>query len=142
MRPRIVAFIPAHNEEKSIRDCLAGLGDQTLPKDVDLDVIVIADNCTDRTEEKALEAGIEFNLELRVLTTKNNKQRKVGALNAAWKSIYGDPLDLYNKKQTIYEEYYKNSIKAVLGMDADSRLAPGALSQLWEGLMSLEILAG
>ncbi|MBO0603453.1 glycosyltransferase family 2 protein [Sporosarcina sp. E16_3] len=142
MRPRIVAFIPAHNEEKSIRDCLAGLGDQTLPKDVDLDVIVIADNCTDRTEEKALEAGIEFNLELRVLTTKNNKQRKVGALNAAWKSIYGDPLDLYNKKQTIYEEYYKNSIKAVLGMDADSRLAPGALSQLWEGLMSSRNIGG
>ncbi|WP_197284259.1 hypothetical protein [Bacillus sp. JCM 19041] len=25
MRPRIVAFIPAHNEERSIRDCLEGL---------------------------------------------------------------------------------------------------------------------
>ncbi|WP_394239131.1 glycosyltransferase family 2 protein [Niallia oryzisoli] len=142
MKPRIAVFIPAHNEEKSIRDCLAGLGDQTLPKDVELDVIVIADNCTDRTEEVALEAGEEFKLRLKVLTTQNNKQRKVGALNAAWKSIYGDPLDLYDKKLTRYQEYYKHSVKAILGMDADSRLAPDALSQLWEGLMSSRNIGG
>lgn len=142
MKPRIVAFIPAHNEEKSIRDCLAGLGDQSLPKDVELDVIVIADNCSDRTEEVALEAGDEFHLRLKVLTTKNNKQRKVGALNAAWKSIYGDPLDLYDKKLSIFQEYYKQSVKAILGMDADSRLAPDALSQLWEGLMSSRNIGG
>ncbi|WP_257967975.1 glycosyltransferase family 2 protein [Peribacillus deserti] len=142
MKPRILAFIPAHNEEKSIRDCLAGLGDQTLPRDVELDVIVIADNCTDRTEEVALEAGEEFRLRLKVLTTKNNKHRKVGALNAAWKSIYGDPLDLYDKKLTIYQEYYKTSVKAILGMDADSRLAPDALTQLWEGLMSSRNIGG
>lgn len=134
MRPRIVAFIPAHNEEKSIRDCLAGLGDQILPKGIELDVIVIADNCTDRTEEVALEAGQEFNLRLTVLTTKNNKQRKVGALNAAWKRVYGDPLDLYDKRLTQFQEYYKQSVKAILGMDADSRLAPRALLHLWEVL--------
>lgn len=142
MKPRIVAFIPAHNEEKSIRDCLAGLGDQSLPKDVELDVIVIADNCTDRTEEIALEAGEEFKLNLKVLTTQNNKQRKVGALNFAWKNIYGDPLDLYDKKLTRFQEYYKTSVKAILGMDADSRLAPDALSQLWEGLMSSRNIGG
>ncbi len=142
MKPRIVAFIPAHNEEKSIRDCLAGLGDQSLPKDVELDVIVVADNCTDRTEEVALEAGEEFKLRLKVLTTKNNKHRKVGALNAAWKSIHGDPLDLYDKKLSILQEYYKNSVKAILGMDADSRLAPDALSQMWEGLMSSRNIGG
>lgn len=142
MKPRIVAFIPAHNEEKSIRDCLAGLGDQSLPLDIDLDVIVIADNCSDRTEEVALAAGREFNLELTVLSTINNKQRKVGALNTAWKSIYGDPLDLYDKRQTTYQGYYRNSVKAILGMDADSRLAPGALTELWEGLMSARNIGG
>lgn len=142
MKPRIVAFIPAHNEEKSIRDCLAGLGDQTLPRDVELDVFVIADNCTDRTEERALEAGEEFNLRLIVLETKNNKQRKVGALNAAWKSIYGDVLDIYQKELTPYQEKYKQSVKAILGMDADSRLAPHALTRLWEGLMSGRNIGG
>jgi len=142
MKPRIVAFIPAHNEEKSIRDCLAGLGDQSLPTDVELDVFVIADNCTDRTEERALEAGVEFNLRLVVLKTKDNKQRKVGALNAAWKNIYGDILDLYDNKLTPYQQMYKQSIKGILGMDADSRLAPGSLIHLWNGLMSSRNIGG
>lgn len=142
MRPRIVAFIPAHNEEKSIRDCLGGLGDQVLPRDVELDVFVIADNCSDRTEERALDAAKEFNLNLTVITTKNNKQRKVGALNSAWKSIYGDNLDLYNKKLTQYQEFYRDSIKGILGMDADSRLAPNAIIHMWEGLMSSRNIGG
>lgn len=142
MKPRIVVFIPAHNEERSIDDCLSGLKDQSLPKGVDLDVFVIADNCTDRTAEKAEEVGEEYNLRLIVLTTNNNKQRKVGALNTAWKHIYGDTLDLYNKQLTPYEEMYKQSIKAILGMDADSRLAPNALIHLWEGLMSARNIGG
>lgn len=76
MMPRIVAFIPAHNEEKSIRDCLAGLADQTLPKYVQLDIFVIADNCSDRTEEKAFEAARDFGLNVIVLATKiiNNEK--------------------------------------------------------------------
>lgn len=142
MKPRIVALIPAHNEEKSIRDCLAGLNDQLLPKGVELDVYVIADNCTDRTEEKAITAGEEFNLNLKVVITENNKLRKVGALNAGWKLLYGDLLDIYNKQLTEHEELYKQSIKAVLGMDADSRLAPNCLTYLWEGLMSARNIGG
>jgi cellulose synthase/poly-beta-1,6-N-acetylglucosamine synthase-like glycosyltransferase len=142
MKPRIVAFIPAHNEEKAIRDCLAGLGDQSLPKGVDLDVFVIADNCTDQTEELALLAGEEFHLNLKVLVTENNKLRKVGALNAAWKNIYGDVMDIYEKELTPYQELYKQSVKAILGMDADSRLAPNALKHLWDGLMSQRNIGG
>ena len=142
MKPRIVAIIPAHNEEKSIRNCLAGVADQSLPKDIDLDVIVVADNCTDRTEEKAIEAGKDFKLNLKVLTTKNNKLRKVGALNHGWKYIYGDVLDLYDRKLTPYQQLYKKSIKGILGMDADSRLAPGALAHLWEGLSSARNIGG
>ncbi|HWK22821.1 MAG TPA: glycosyltransferase family 2 protein [Ureibacillus sp.] len=142
MKPRIVVFIPAHNEEKAIRDCLEGLADQELPYDVEMDVFVIADNCTDNTVEKANEAGMDLNLHLNVLITKNNKQRKVGALNTAWKTIYGDSLDIYFKSLSPYQELYKDSIKAILGMDADSRLAPNALLHLWEGLMSARNIGG
>lgn len=142
MKPRIVAFIPAHNEEKSIRDCLEGLGDQLLPNRVDLDVFVIADNCTDRTKERAEQAAKDFNLNVKVLITENNKQRKVGALNTAWKRIYGDTLDLYSKTLTAYQQLYKESIKAILGMDADSRLAPQALINLWEDLMTSRNIGG
>ncbi|WP_425509521.1 glycosyltransferase family 2 protein [Virgibacillus ihumii] len=142
MKPRIAVFIPAHNEEKSIRDCLGGLQDQNLPKDIDLDVYVIVDNCSDRTEEKARQAGKDFNLNLEVITTENNSQRKVGALNAGWKRIYGDNMDIYFKRLTSYQEIYKQSVKAILGMDADSRLAPDALTHMWEGLMSARNIGG
>ncbi|WP_307336586.1 glycosyltransferase family 2 protein [Metabacillus malikii] len=142
MKPRIVAIIPAHNEEKSIRDCLAGLADQSLPKNLDLDIIVVADNCTDRTEEKAMLAAEEFQLNVKVLTTENNKLRKVGALNHGWKYIYGDVLDLYDRQLSIYQHLYQKSVKAILGMDADSRLAPGALKSLWEGLSSARNIGG
>jgi len=142
MKPRIVAIIPAHNEEKSIRDCLSGLADQLLPKNLDMDVIVVADNCTDRTEEVAIRAGKEFNLNLTVLTTENNKLRKVGALNHGWKYIYGDVLDLYDRGLSTYQHLYQKSVKAILGMDADSRLAPSALKHLWEGLSSARNIGG
>ena len=142
MRPRIVVFIPAHNEEKSIRDCLEGLKDQVLPDEVEMDVFVIADNCTDKTVEVANQAGMDFHLHLTVLITKNNTQRKVGALNTAWKTLYGDVLDIHFKHLTPYQEIYKDSIKAILGMDADSRLAPKALLHLWEGLSSARNIGG
>lgn len=91
---------------------------------------MIADNCTDRTKEKAELAGNEFDFNVKVLVTENNNQRKVGALNTAWKKIYGDTLDLYNTTMTKYQQLYKESSKAILGMDADSRLAPQALIHL------------
>lgn len=142
MKPRIAVFIPAHNEEKSIYDCLQGLAEQALPSHIDLDVIVIADNCTDQTAAIAEEAGRELTLNLTVLKTIANKQRKVGALNVAWKSIYGDEMDLYQKPLTEKQIYYRDSIRAILGMDADSRLAPNALIHLWEDLMSARNIGG
>lgn len=142
MRPRIVAFIPAHNEERSIRDCLEGLADQDLPPSLELDIIVIADKCTDRTAEIALRAGEELNLNIMILHTENNKQRKVGALNAAWKSLYGDLLAIHQHEMTPYQTIYNKSVKAILGMDADSRLAPNALMHLWNGLTSARNIGG
>lgn len=142
MKPRIVAFIPAHNEEHSIGDCLEGLADQKLPTGVDLDVIVIADNCTDNTSGIALQLGQELGLNIVVLKTKNNRQRKVGALNAAWKSMYGDLLDIHDSQPSTYQKLYNKSVKAILGMDADSRLASLALLHMWEGLMSSRNIGG
>ncbi|ALC82621.1 MULTISPECIES: glycosyltransferase family 2 protein [Bacillus] len=142
MKPRIAVFIPAHNEEKSIEDCLQGLYDQSLPKGVDLDVYVIADNCTDRTEELAKAFGKEYKTNVNVIKTVNNKQRKVGALNTIWKQIYGDMLDIHYTEMTEYQQVYQRSVKAILGMDADSRLAPNALKYMWEGLMSARNIGG
>ena len=54
---RIAVIIPAHNEEDVIYDTVKELFDkQKYPHDM-FDVYVIADNCTDKTEELAKKAG-------------------------------------------------------------------------------------
>ena len=68
----LVALLPAHDEEASIGAALDSLRDQTRPPD---HIIVVADNCTDRTVEIARERGVE------VHETVGNSHKKAGALN-------------------------------------------------------------
>ena len=74
----ITALIPAHNEEDCIAATLASLGRQTTPPDR---IVVVADNCTDRTVEIARAAGVE------VIETVGNTAKKAGALNQALAQI-------------------------------------------------------
>jgi biofilm PGA synthesis N-glycosyltransferase PgaC len=71
---RVTILIPAHNEESSLPSTLAALREQTRPPDR---VIVVADNCTDRTVEIAHEFGYES------FSSVDNKHKKGGALNQA-----------------------------------------------------------
>jgi cellulose synthase/poly-beta-1,6-N-acetylglucosamine synthase-like glycosyltransferase len=96
---RIVALIPAHNEEEQIAQTLESVRAQTHPVDR---VVVIADNCTDRTAEIAAAAGAE------VLPTIDNRAKKAGALNQAMRRITTD----------------LESWDYVLQMDADTMLHP------------------
>lgn len=141
---RILVMIPAHNEAQGIRDCLEGLADQALPEDVSMDVLVLADNCSDGTEHVALQAGIDLGLSLTVQKTEGNRQRKVGALNAGWALVYGNKInqELNEIQPTDEQVAYRRSVKAVLGMDADSRLAPNAVIHMWTELMSAPDIGG
>lgn len=69
---KIIALIPAHNEAAGIERAVASLREQTRAPDR---IIVIADNCTDATEELAAEAGAE------VWPTVENIHKKAGGLN-------------------------------------------------------------
>ena len=100
---RIVALIPAHNEEASIQHTIEALHTQTKPAHR---IIVIADNCTDATPELARAAGAE------VLTTQGNKHKKAGALNTALERILPELSD----------------DDAVLVQDADSFMDPRFLA--------------
>jgi len=53
---RLAAVVPAHNEENLIGACVASIlsSDRTQPA---CEVVVVADNCTDRTAERARAAG-------------------------------------------------------------------------------------
>src|SRR4051812_32206398 len=102
---KIVAVIPAHNEEATIARTVQALLDQTRRPDR---VIVVADNCSDRTVEIAR----GFGRRVTVVETVGNKDRKVGALTAAW------------------QEYVAYGYDYFLGVDADTVLAPESLADL------------
>jgi glycosyltransferase involved in cell wall biosynthesis len=100
----VVALLPAHNEEDEIEAAICSLRQQKSSPDL---IVVIADNCTDGTREKAEAAGAF------VFETVGNVHKKAGALNQV--------LDLLLPK--LRDE------DAVLVMDADSRLAPTFLAE-------------
>ncbi|UUL77446.1 glycosyltransferase family 2 protein [Pseudarthrobacter sp. Fe7] len=96
---RVVAIIPAHNEEIGIAQTIDSMRRQTQRPDR---ILVAADNCTDGTVDIAKAMGVE------VLETRDNRAKKAGALNQGLAMILPDlqPHDV------------------VLMMDADSRLNP------------------
>jgi biofilm PGA synthesis N-glycosyltransferase PgaC len=99
LRPpaRVIAIIPAHNEEIGIAQTIDSLRRQTQAPDR---ILVAADNCTDGTVDIARAMGVE------VLETRDNTARKAGALNQGLAMVLPAllPHDV------------------VLMMDADSRL--------------------
>jgi poly-beta-1,6-N-acetyl-D-glucosamine synthase len=70
--PAFIALVPAHNEETGIVKTVRSLFNQSLSPDM---VIVMADNCSDRTVELARETGAY------VVETVHNRAKKAGALN-------------------------------------------------------------
>jgi cellulose synthase/poly-beta-1,6-N-acetylglucosamine synthase-like glycosyltransferase len=55
--PGLLFLVPAHNEEVLLGSCLQALARQTYPTDR-MDIVVIADNSSDRTAEVARAAGV------------------------------------------------------------------------------------
>lgn len=94
---RVVAVIPAHNEQATVGGTVASLQRQTVPPGR---VLVVSDNSTDDTVAVAREAGAS------VMETDGNSARKAGALNQALSTLDLAAGDL------------------VLIMDADTIMAP------------------
>jgi biofilm PGA synthesis N-glycosyltransferase PgaC len=98
----VVVLIPAHNEEASIGATVQALLRQERIPDR---IVVIADNCTDETI--AVAASLRHPA-LVVTETRNNRDKKCGGLNAAWRR-YGLDADI------------------VVCLDADTVLPPNAI---------------
>jgi cellulose synthase/poly-beta-1,6-N-acetylglucosamine synthase-like glycosyltransferase len=107
---RVVALVPAHNEEGSIDLALNSLAEQTRRPDL---VIVVADNCTDGTVAAVAARGDAV-----AVPTVDNVHKKAGALNQVLELV----LPALGAQD------------AVLVMDADSWLdtgfVEGALTRL------------
>src|ERR1051326_3156272 len=90
---KIALLVPAHNEEACIQNTVLSLLKQTACAfpNVQVDVFIIADNCTDQTENVVLtlirELKEQENHAVFLLRSKNNKSRKAGALNQGYRKI-------------------------------------------------------
>lgn len=71
---RVVALVPAHDEQQALPEALASLRLQSRVPDR---IVVVADGCTDATATVARRNGAE------VVETVANRARKAGALNQA-----------------------------------------------------------
>jgi hypothetical protein len=103
-RPACAVLIPAHNEEAGLGATLAALAPELGPDDR---VLVVADNCTDRTAEVARARGVEV-----VERTDLSRRGKGYAL------AFG--LDVLRSKPPA----------VVVILDADCVIAPGGLARL------------
>jgi poly-beta-1,6-N-acetyl-D-glucosamine synthase len=102
---KTVVVVPAHNEQDTIGRTIQALLAQTRRPDR---IIVVADNCTDKTVQIAK----RFGRRVTVVETVGNKDRKVGALATAWR------------------QYVAYGYDYLLGVDADTILAPHTLEDL------------
>ncbi len=88
-KARVVALVPAHNEQASIAKTIDCLMDQTYPLSY---ALVIADNCSDQTVKIVRKYQKKYGTrKLRLLKTKNNSAKKAGALNQGFMSIKSKP---------------------------------------------------
>jgi biofilm PGA synthesis N-glycosyltransferase PgaC len=69
----MLALIPAHNEETTVASAIHSVQEQHQ----ELRLVVVTDNCTDRTDEVARGAGAE------TFAPEGNQHKKAGALNQA-----------------------------------------------------------
>ena len=103
-RPPVAILIPAHNEEGGISATLCSIAPQLEERDR---LIVVADNCSDRTIAVAEADGAEV-----VARTDLEKRGKGFALDFGLRHLSSDPPDI------------------VIVVDADCQVAPGAIDQL------------
>jgi cellulose synthase/poly-beta-1,6-N-acetylglucosamine synthase-like glycosyltransferase len=102
---KVVVVVPAHNEEESIARTIKALLSQTRQPDR---IVVVADNCSDRTVQIAR----GFGRRVTVIETVGNRDRKVGALRTAW------------------QQYVAYGYDYMLGVDADTVLSENTLEDL------------
>jgi cellulose synthase/poly-beta-1,6-N-acetylglucosamine synthase-like glycosyltransferase len=111
-RPRVAVLVPAHNEELVIDACLKSIFEQ---KDAIDRLIVVADNCSDKTALVAGAAGAE------VITRYDTERRGKGyALDFGIRHLRTNPPDI------------------VVIIDADCRIEAGGITRLTQYCAEIE----
>ncbi|MFC0646619.1 glycosyltransferase family 2 protein [Cellulomonas phragmiteti] len=121
-RARLVVLVPAHDEEAALPTVLRAVRDQTYRP---AHVVVVADRCTDGTAAVARAHGAH------VLTTRDNADRKAGALNQSLAVLVDAPPDyvmVLDADTVIGPRFVETALSR---LDADPRL--GAASGIFLG---------
>jgi 1,2-diacylglycerol 3-beta-glucosyltransferase len=124
---RFLVLIPAHNEELLLAETLQSVADLDYPRE-SYDVLVIADNCTDRTAEIAREHD--------AIVLERHDAAHIGkghALNYALSSLPS----LCASSVSLWlcgSNCSSSSLSAVVLLDADTLVAPNLLRAFADGL--------
>ncbi|MBX3278360.1 MAG: glycosyltransferase [Acidobacteria bacterium] len=113
---RLAALVPAHNEEKNVAETVTSLRAST-PSPGEFSVVVIADNCTDATAERAREAGA------RVIERNDAERRGKGyALDYAFGILLAEGYDAVAvvDADTVVEKNFAVEMHALMADGADA----------------------
>jgi cellulose synthase/poly-beta-1,6-N-acetylglucosamine synthase-like glycosyltransferase len=125
-------LVPAHNEEDCLPDAVYSLVKQTRSPDR---VVVVADNCTDRTIEVLEPYRVGFCVE--VFETVGNRHKKAGALNQALNKILPDLKDedmvLVMDADSFLDERFIESAEERLATNKSSTSTYGGVGGTFQG---------
>lgn len=110
---KLSVIIPAHNEEKYISKCLSSINEQLMPDDMEVEIVVVLNRCTDKTKEIALSHGA---------TVVSNDSKNLSAI-----------------KNTGVAHA---TTEWVVTIDADSWMSQGVLSEIYKYAKSPDCLGG
>ncbi len=101
--PTVSIVVPAHNEEAVIQKTSRAILNLNYPADK-VEILIFADNCTDRTAELAEAVGNQAEYQKRQfkVVRRTGEGGKSGVLNDALKMIHSDYLCVYDADATTY----------------------------------------
>ncbi|MCT7691235.1 MAG: glycosyltransferase, partial [Lactobacillus crispatus] len=113
--PTVSIVVPAHNEEVVIQKTSKAILNLNYPEDK-VEILIFADNCTDRTAELAEAIGnrTEYQKRQFKVIRRTGEGGKSGVLNDALKMIHGDYLCVYDADAMPEENALYFLIKKVL----------------------------
>lgn len=122
---KISIVIPAHNEEKYIGRCLESITEQVTPHDLQIEIIVVLNRCTDKTEDVAKYYGATVGSN----DSKNLSEiRNTGVAHAKTEWVITIDADSWMSKGVLAEIYNHTKVPNALGGGIrikPERLSPG-----------------
>lgn len=112
-KTHVSVVVPAHNEEKYVKRCIDSIKKAASHFKGNVEVIVVCNRCTDRTEEIALENGARV--------VKNEDRCIARVRNAGIQAALG---------------------RVIMTMDCDNRMTPGTIREAYAMLYSGEYIGG